>query len=145
MYFTTSCVQLNTFSFEFATTTTLAGLVLLRLSPVVYAYRIVPFCDSVIFLDSSSVIVLRLKLDKGTVLTASSVLVVEDILSFVIPAFKPSRWTQRFWSSFRKIAFTSFTFTSFAVKNKTKNCQNNSTEHCNHNIVAQPDSENKNT
>ena len=41
-----------------------------------------------IFLDSSSVIVLRLKLDKGTVLTASSVLVVEDILSFFIPAFK---------------------------------------------------------
>ena len=34
MYFTTSCVQLNTFCFEFATTTTLASLVLLRLSPV---------------------------------------------------------------------------------------------------------------
>ena len=49
---------------------------------------VVPFCDSVIFLDSSSVIVLRLKLDKGTVLTASSVLIVEDILSFFIPAFK---------------------------------------------------------
>ena len=32
-YFTTLCVQLNTFCFEFATTTTLAGLVLLRLSP----------------------------------------------------------------------------------------------------------------
>ena len=34
MYFTTSCVQLNTSCFEFATTTTLASLVLLRLSPV---------------------------------------------------------------------------------------------------------------